>query len=64
MVEEAARRFFFAEGDHAVAQVAGGKHVEVFAQAAGGATIVGDGDDGGEVGDSRRGPLRGPGAAT
>jgi hypothetical protein len=39
------------EGDEAVADVAGGKHVEVFAEAAGGATVVGDGDDGGEVAD-------------
>ena len=43
--------FFLAEGDHAVAQVAGGKHVEVLAQAAGGAAVVGNGDDGGKVGD-------------
>ena len=60
MVEEAGEQcFFFAEGDHAVAQVAGGKHVEVLAQAAGGATVVGDGDHGGQVGDGARGPLRG-----
>ena len=39
------------ERDHAVADVAGGKHVEVFAQAAGGAAVVGDGDDGGELAD-------------
>ena len=42
---------FFAESDHAVAQVAGREHVEVLAQAAGGAAVVSDGDDGGEVGD-------------
>ena len=60
MVEERARRcFFFAEGDHAVAQVAGGEHVEVFAEAAGGAAVVGDGDDGGEVGDAAAGLVRG-----
>ena len=46
--------FFFAEGDHAVAQVAGRKHVEVLAEAAGGAAVIGDGDDGGEVGDVAR----------
>jgi len=39
----------FGERDHAVADVAGGKHFEVFAETAGGATVVGDGDDGGEV---------------
>ncbi len=39
------------EGDHAVADVAGGKHFEVFAETAGGAAVVGDGDDGGEVAD-------------
>ena len=43
--------FFLAERDHAVAQVAGRQHVEVLAQAAGGAAVVGDGDHGGEVGD-------------
>ncbi len=46
--------FFFAERDHAVAQVAGGQHVEVLAQAAGGAAIVGDGDHRGEIGDCAR----------
>ncbi len=39
------------ERDHAVADVAGGQHVQVFAQAAGGTAVVGDGDDGGEVAD-------------
>jgi len=43
--------FVFREGDEAVAEVAGGKDVEVFAEAAGGATVVGDGDDGGEFAD-------------
>ena len=52
VIEELGQQvFFFAEGDHAVAQVAGREHVEVFAQAAGGAAVVGDGDDGGQVGD-------------
>jgi hypothetical protein len=41
----------FREGDHAVADVAWGQHVEVFAEAAGRATVIGDGDDGGEVAD-------------
>ena len=40
------------ESDHAVADVSGRKHVEFFAETAGGATIVGDGDDGGEVADT------------
>jgi hypothetical protein len=39
------------ESDHAVADVTGGEHVEVFAKAAGGAAVVGDSDDGGEVAD-------------
>ncbi len=41
----------FGEGDHAVADIAGGKHFEVFAETTGGASVVGDGDDGGEVAD-------------
>ena len=41
----------FGEGDHAVADVAGGEHLEVFAETAGGAAVVGDGDYGGEVAD-------------
>ena len=41
----------FGEGNHAIAQVAGGEHVEVAAEAAAGAAVVGDGDDRGEVGD-------------
>jgi hypothetical protein len=41
----------FAEGDHAVTEVAGGKHVEVLAQSAGRAAVIGHGDDSGEVGD-------------
>jgi hypothetical protein len=43
--------FLFAERHHAVAQVAGGQHVEVFAQAAGRAAVIGDSDHGGKVGD-------------
>ncbi len=37
------------ECDHAVAHVSGRQDVQVFAQAAGGASVVGDGDHGGEV---------------
>ena len=45
VIEEAREQvFFFAEGNHAVAKVARGQHVEVLAQPAGGTTIVGDGD--------------------
>jgi hypothetical protein len=39
------------EGDHAVSQVAGGEHFEVLTEATAGASVVGDGDDGGEVAD-------------
>jgi len=45
------QEFVLGERDHAVAHVSGREHVELFAQAAGGATVVGDGDDGGEVAD-------------
>ncbi len=41
----------FGEGDHAVADVAGREHLEVFAETAGGAAVVGDGDYSGEVAD-------------
>jgi hypothetical protein len=47
--------FVFGERDHAVAHVAGREHLEVFAEAAGGASVVGDGDDGGEVADEAKG---------
>ena len=53
----------FGEGDHAVADVAGGKHLEVFAEAAGGAAVVGDGDDGGEVADEAGSVVRRRGVA-
>jgi hypothetical protein len=43
--------FILRERDHAVADVARGEDVEVFAEAAGGATVVGDGDDRGEIAD-------------
>ena len=52
VLEEAGEEVFvLGEGDEAVADVAGGKHVEVFAEAARGAAVVGDGDDGGELAD-------------
>jgi hypothetical protein len=51
VIEETGEQvLFLAESDHAVAQVSGRKHVEVLAEAAGGASVIGDGDDGGEVG--------------
>jgi hypothetical protein len=39
------------DGDHAIADVAWREHVEVFAESAGGAAVVGYGDDGGKVAD-------------
>ena len=39
---------------HAVAHVAGGQHLEVFAQAAGGASVIGDSDDCGKIADEAR----------
>jgi hypothetical protein len=46
--------FFLAQRNHAIAQVSRGQHVEVFAQAAGRATVVGYGDNRGKVCDQRR----------
>ena len=52
VLEEAGEQeLILGERDHAVADVAGREHVEFFAETAGGATVVGDGDDGGEVAD-------------
>jgi hypothetical protein len=45
-------RGILTEGEHAIADVAGRKDVELAAQAAGAAAIVGNGDDRGDV-DSR-----------
>ncbi len=39
----------FGERHHAVADVAGGQHVELAAQASGTAAVVGDGNDGGDI---------------
>ena len=41
--------FVFAEGDDAVADVAGRKHVEFLAQAAAGAAVVADRDHGAQI---------------
>ena len=43
--------FILGQGDNAIADVAGREHVELFAQAAAGAAIVGDGDHGAQVAD-------------
>jgi hypothetical protein len=52
VAEEAGdQAFVFGKGDHAVAEVAGRQHVEVAAETSAGASIVGDGNDGCEVGD-------------
>src|SRR5260370_238475 len=45
------KRFVFREGHHAVADVAGRKDAVFAAQAAGAAAVIGDSDDGGEIGD-------------
>jgi len=59
VLEEACEQeLVLGERDHAVADVAGGEHVEFFAEAAGGATVIGDGDDGGKVADEA-GKVRG-----
>jgi hypothetical protein len=44
------QRLRVGEGGDAVADVAGRDHVQVAAQPAAGAAVIGDGDDGGEVG--------------
>ena len=52
VLEEAGEQeLVLGERDHAVADVSGREHVEFFAETAGGATVVGDGDDGGKVAD-------------
>jgi hypothetical protein len=52
VLEEAGeQKLVLGERDHAVADVAGREHVEFIAETAGGATVVCDGDDGGEVAD-------------
>src|SRR5438270_751407 len=59
---------FFAQGYHAVAQVAGWEHVEVLAQPAGRASVIGHGDHCGQIADpfsprgdlTRRGRVGGP----
>jgi len=54
VLEEAGEQeLVLGEGDHAVADVAGREHVEFVAETAGGAPVVCDGDDGGEVADEQ-----------
>ena len=48
--EGAHQRLRLGEGGDAVAHVSRREHAHVLAQAAGGAAVVADGDDGGEVG--------------
>jgi hypothetical protein len=55
MLEELREQsFILTEGDDAIADITGRKHVELFAQAAAGAAIVTDGDNGAEVPDDGR----------
>jgi hypothetical protein len=52
VLEEAAEKgFVLGKSDHAVADVAGRENTILAAQAAGTAAVIGDGDDGGEIGD-------------
>jgi hypothetical protein len=60
MAEELGEQgFIFAKGDDAVADVAGRKHVELFAQTAAGSAIVADGDHGTKIGDYGRARMAG-----
>ena len=54
--QSAEQRFVFGQRHHAIANVAGRKDTIFAAQAAGAATVIGDGDDCGQIDD---GPLRG-----
>src|SRR6267154_1548368 len=49
--EPAEQGFIFRKGDHAVANVARREDAILAAQAAGTAAVIGDGNDGGEIGD-------------
>jgi hypothetical protein len=52
ILEEAAEKgFVLAEGDHAIADVAGRQDAIFAAQASGAAAVIGDGNDGGKAGD-------------
>jgi hypothetical protein len=49
--QAAEKRFVFRKRHHAVADVAGREDAILAAQAAGAAAVIGDRDDGGEIGD-------------
>jgi len=51
----AEKGFIFRKSDHTVANVAGRKDAVFAAQAAGAAAVIGDGNDGGEIGDGALG---------
>ena len=52
ILEEATeKRFVFGKSDHAIANVAGREDAIFTSQAAGAAAVIGDGNDGGKVGD-------------
>jgi hypothetical protein len=52
ILEEAAQQgFILRKRDHAVADVAGREDAVLAAKAAGASAVIGDGDDGGQVGD-------------
>ena len=54
MLEELGEQgFILAEGDDAIANVAGREHVEFFAQASAGASVIANRDDGAEVANDR-----------
>src|SRR5260370_6750757 len=56
ILEEAAEKgFIFRKSHHAVANVAGREDAILAAQAAGAAAVIGDGDEGGEIGDGTLG---------
>lgn len=52
--------FLFTEGGHAVADIAGGQHIEIAAQPSGTAAIVGNGNHGRDVDNRFAGPERRP----
>ena len=49
--ESCQQRFVLGKGDQAIADIAGREHAVLAAQTAGAATVIGDGDNGGKIGD-------------
>src|SRR6266568_4178883 len=49
--QTAEKRLVFRQSDHAITDVAGREDAVLAAQAAGAAAVIGDGNDGGEIGD-------------